>query len=244
MLASKLAVSVPLLPQVVISLLLNMLLLGGSVVWWSAGGSGPAGVLLRASSSGSSSGQAPRNPSSAPEAAALYGSCERAQLNESLLQDWGCKVFEKACFDQVRLQPPRAAAHAAAAASRCPPPLCLSFCLLPLTLRLLSPSLPATTTACRRALPADASCLPLPACLPACLQGHMILHSGLKTPDHPNFTAEPVFTVHSVPAYVLPGYPEPLVGGVASFAAQMCGGKGQPAGGSQQPAGGSSQMAG
>ena len=61
----------------------------------------------------------------------------------------------------------------------------------------------------------------------------MILHSGEKTPDHPSFTPDPLFSVQAVPAYVLPGYPEPLVGGRVGGWAELLGAKrsqrGQPA---------------
>lgn len=38
----------------------------------------------------------------------------------------------------------------------------------------------------------------------------MILHSGEKTPTSANFTPDPLFKVGSYPAYVLPGWEEPL----------------------------------
>lgn len=84
--------------QVVLSLLLNILLLGASVTWWSGGltlsASGSAGagrgsgILLRGSASGA------RGP-------AAWEACERAQLDVQKLDDWGCKVFDRVCFDQV-----------------------------------------------------------------------------------------------------------------------------------------------
>lgn len=41
-------------------------------------------------------------------------------------------------------------------------------------------------------------------------QENVLLHSGEKTPNSPNFTHDELFTVKPVPAYVLPGYEEPL----------------------------------
>lgn len=40
----------------------------------------------------------------------------------------------------------------------------------------------------------------------------MLLHDGRKTPDSPNFTHDRLFETRSMPAYVLPGYEEPLGG--------------------------------
>ncbi len=47
---------------------------------------------------------------------------------------------------------------------------------------------------------------------PLCLrQGRILIHTGQKTPGHPNWTAEPLFTFQNpVSTIVLPGYPEPL----------------------------------
>lgn len=49
-------------------------------------------------------------------------------------------------------------------------------------------------------------------CMSWRLQEGMVLHSGQKTPGHPNFTHGPLFEVAEVPHYVLPGYEEPLGG--------------------------------
>ena len=96
--------------------------------------------------------------------------CERAQLNETILQEWGCRVFHKTCFDQVRLL------FKQLMSSRHLPSL---------------PTFPAT------ALPRTAP------------QAHMLLHSGEKTPGHPNYTRGPLFPVFSGIDYVLPtGEPE------------------------------------
>ncbi|KAL4853718.1 hypothetical protein ACK3TF_005327 [Chlorella vulgaris] len=113
--------------EVVLSLLFNVLLLGGSVFLWSGGG-----LVLSSSQQYLSSGGG--------RGGAGFDICERAVLNVSKLEKWGCKVFDKACFDQ----------------------------------------------------------------------GHMLLHDGRKTPDSPNFTHDRLFETRSMPAYVLPGYEEPL----------------------------------
>ncbi|PSC70577.1 hypothetical protein C2E20_6087 [Micractinium conductrix] len=117
-------------PLVVLSLLLNILLLGGSVLWWSGGGT--AGVLQGTSVRVAGARTLPR--------AAGFAACERAQIDEQKMAEWGCKVFNKVCFDQE----------------------------------------------------------------------NVLLHSGEKTPNSPNFTHDELFTVKPVPAYVLPGYEEPL----------------------------------
>lgn len=82
--------------QVVLSLLLNILLLGGSMMWWSGGfgGSSPAAVLLGAIGGGS---RVAALAASAPG----FAACERPQLDNKVLEEWGCKVFHKACLDQV-----------------------------------------------------------------------------------------------------------------------------------------------
>ncbi|EFN50995.1 expressed protein [Chlorella variabilis] len=115
-------------PLVMLSLLLNMLLLGGSMVWWSGGGL----LLGSPQQQGGGGGQV--------RGAAGFERCERGELDEAKLNEWGCKMFHKACFDQENL----------------------------------------------------------------------LLHSGQKTPDHPNFTHDELFKTYPVPAYVLPGYEEPL----------------------------------
>ena len=99
--------------------------------------------------------------------------CERAQLNETVLQDWGCRVFHKTCFDQVR------SAQAGSNSLRCmvgvpewPP-------------RPPSPPAPPAPPA------------PRP-------QAHILLHSGEKTPGHPNFTHGQLFPVLTVTDHVLP----------------------------------------
>ena len=58
--------------------------------------------LLRGNSSscGSGGGAAAGRPLPAVE---RWEPCERAQLNETILQQWGCRVFHKTCFDQVRM---------------------------------------------------------------------------------------------------------------------------------------------
>lgn len=81
--------------QVILSLTLNLVLLGGSVVWWS-GGSGAASVMLRASV---------QRVAFSPSLSFAYEACERPQLDETKLDEWGCKVFNKACFDQVSCCP-------------------------------------------------------------------------------------------------------------------------------------------
>jgi hypothetical protein len=77
-------------PQVVLSLLLNVLLMGGSMFLWSGGG-----LLLGAPQAPSAHGRLAGAPG--------FQACERAGLNETLLDEWGCKLFERVCFDQVRV---------------------------------------------------------------------------------------------------------------------------------------------
>jgi hypothetical protein len=77
--------------QLLLSLLLNIMLLGGSMLAWSGGGlllGGPQQRLL-----GGSGG------SGAPVG---WDACERPVLDDAKLSEWGCRVFQKACFDQVR----------------------------------------------------------------------------------------------------------------------------------------------
>ena len=92
-------------PQVMLSLLLNMLLLGGSMVWWSGGGL----LLGSPQQQGGGGGQV--------RGAAGFERCERGELDEAKLNEWGCKMFHKACFDQVW------PAAAATALQRPAPPL-------------------------------------------------------------------------------------------------------------------------
>jgi len=77
--------------QVVLSLLLNLLLGGASVIWWSGAASGRSSVVFRSGSQRISSREAPG-----------FTACERAELDPTKLEEWGCKVFNKVCFDQVR----------------------------------------------------------------------------------------------------------------------------------------------
>lgn len=72
--------------QVMLSLLLNMLLLGGSILYLSMAGGGAALLL-----NGSSQRQHRRSPS-----AAGFAACERPELDTEKLEEWGCKVFNKA----------------------------------------------------------------------------------------------------------------------------------------------------
>ncbi|KAI7844869.1 hypothetical protein COHA_001522 [Chlorella ohadii] len=100
--------------------------------------SGPDGMLLRRSESQAAHS---RHSGGRPDLSApSWQACERPQLDVPKLEEWGCRVFHQACFDQ----------------------------------------------------------------------GGMILHSGEKTPDHPNFTPDPLFKAASYPSYLLPGYEEPL----------------------------------
>lgn len=73
-----------------LSLLFNVLLLGGSMLVWSGGG-----LMLGLS-------QQPRGGGLLHGEPAGFQACQRAELNETLLEEWGCTVFEKACFDQAR----------------------------------------------------------------------------------------------------------------------------------------------
>jgi hypothetical protein len=78
--------------QVVLSLLLNTLLLGGSVLWWS--GVGTSGMLHGVAVRGGGARPLPK--------AAGFVACERAEIDEQKMREWGCTVFNKVCFDQVR----------------------------------------------------------------------------------------------------------------------------------------------
>ncbi len=71
-----------------LSLLLNILLLGGSMVWWSGGG---LKLGMPQQIGGGSGGQT--------AGAAGFEHCERAELDEKKLNEWGCVLFHKACFD-------------------------------------------------------------------------------------------------------------------------------------------------
>lgn len=78
--------------QVVLSLLLNLLLGGASVIWWSGAASGRAAVVFRSGS---------QRVSTVRDAPGFIA-CERAELDPTKLEEWGCKMFYKVCFDQVR----------------------------------------------------------------------------------------------------------------------------------------------
>ena len=123
----------------VLSLLLNLILLSCTVLWWTGGFIGatlPGGFQLGSGGSGGASVRL--RP--AGLGAFAYKACQRPQLDEAKLDEWGCKVFHRACFDQDTL----------------------------------------------------------------------LLHSGVKTPGHANYSDAPAFEVDEVPPYVLPGYEESL----------------------------------
>ena len=163
----------PPIAQVVLSLVVNALLAGTLMVTWS----GPDGILLRRSEPQAAHS---RHSGGRPDLSApSWQACERPQLDVPKLEEWGCRVS-------------RGSGEAAAAvwwvlaAQR----RCCRW-LLPLHAQIYlwidGHALPMTL-------------LGLQVFHKACFdQGGMILHSGEKTPDHPNFTPDPLFKAASYP---------------------------------------------